>query len=62
MSEAIDQRKGELLRSYYSSIDFAKFKDKRFKIINLLNDKLKTINPEDQKIKELILNIIRKIE
>lgn len=62
LSNAIDNKEIELLASYSGFIDFSKFKNKRFELINMLNDKLKILAPEDKRLKEIIVQTIRRIE
>jgi hypothetical protein len=60
--KAIDKKDIELLKMYYSYLDFSKFKEKRFKIFTLLNDKIKSISIEEEKLKEIVIQIIRKVQ
>ncbi len=62
LSNAIDNKDIELLVSYRAYLDFSKFKKKRFELINMLNEKLKILGPEDKNLKETIVQIIGKIE
>lgn len=62
LSNAIDNKEIELLASYSGFIDFSKFKNKRFELINMLNEKLKILAPEDKRLKETIVQLIRRIE
>ncbi len=61
-NETIDKKNIELLKMYYSYLDFSKFKEIRFKIFTLLNDKIKSISPEEEKLKEIVIQIIRKVQ
>jgi len=61
LTNAIDNREIELLNSYRALIDFSKFKNKRFELINILNEKLKFLVPEDKRLKEIIVLLIEKI-
>ena len=61
LSKAIDNKEIELLGSYRAFIDFTKFKNIRFELIKVLNEKLKTLAPEDKSLKEIIVQLIEKI-
>ena len=60
LSNAIDNKEIELLVSYRAYLDFSKFKNKRFELINMLNEKLKILAPEDKRLKEIIVLLIEK--
>lgn len=60
--ESIDGKNDELLNLYENYIDFSKFRQDRFQIIEKLNEQLKNLDPEDQDITKIILKIIRKIQ
>lgn len=61
LKNAIDNKETETLDSYRAVIDFSKFKNKRFELIKMLNEKLKTLTSDDNNLKQAILNIINKI-
>jgi len=61
-NKAIEKKNIELLKMYYSYLDFSKFKEKRFKIFTLLNGKIKSISPEEEKLKEIVIHIIKKVQ
>ena len=61
LGNAIDNKEIELLGSYRAFLDFSKFRKIRFKLISMLNEKLKTLTPEDKSLKETIVHLIEKI-
>ncbi|GAG10480.1 unnamed protein product, partial [marine sediment metagenome] len=58
---AIDNKEIELLNSYRAFLDFSKFRNKRLELISMLNEKLKTLGPDDKRLKETIVQLIEKI-
>ena len=61
LNNAIDKKEIELLDSYRAVIDFSKFKKKRLELITMLNEKLKSLTPDDKRLKEVIIRLIEKI-